>query len=54
MLKLVKYRIIFVKREYEASFFEHEDVIDDNLDGSALWAWILMLRLSLWPRTMRP
>ena len=39
MLKLIKYRVLFVKREYESAFFEHEDVIDDNLDGGALTAW---------------
>lgn len=39
MLKLVKYRVLFVKREYETSFFEHEDVIEDNLDAGALTAW---------------
>jgi hypothetical protein len=39
MLKLVKYRVLFVKREYETAFYEHEDVIEDNLDGSALTAW---------------
>jgi hypothetical protein len=39
MLKRVKYRVLFVKREYEASFYENEDVIDDNFDGSALIAW---------------
>jgi hypothetical protein len=39
MLKLVKYRVLFVKREYETAFFEHEDVIEDNLDASALTAW---------------
>lgn len=39
MLKLVKYRVLFVKREYEVAFYEHEDVIEDNLDGSALTAW---------------
>jgi len=39
MLKLVKYRVLFVKREYETAFYEQEDVIEDNLDGSALTAW---------------
>jgi hypothetical protein len=39
MLKLVKFRVLFVKREYEAAFFEREDVIEDNLDGGGLTAW---------------
>ena len=39
MLKLVKYRVLFVKREYETSFGDDVDVIDDNLDGAALTAW---------------
>ena len=39
MLKLVRYKILFVKRGYEHAFPEQEDLIPDNIDGSAFTAW---------------
>jgi hypothetical protein len=39
MLKLVRYKILFVKREYEHAFPEKEDLVSDNMDGSAFTAW---------------
>jgi hypothetical protein len=39
MLKLVRYKILFVKREYEHAFSEKEDLVSDNMDGSAFTAW---------------
>ena len=39
MLKLVRYKILFVKREYEHAFPEQEDLVSDNMDGSAFTAW---------------
>jgi hypothetical protein len=39
MLKLVRYKILFVRREYEAAFPEQEDIVSDNLDGDAFSAW---------------
>ena len=39
MLKLVRYKILFVKREYEHAFPEAEDLVADNMDGSAFTAW---------------
>ncbi len=39
MLKLVRYKILFVKREYEHAFPEREDLVHDNLDGNAFTAW---------------
>ena len=39
MLKLVRYKVLFVKREYEHAFAEREDLVSDNLDGSAFTAW---------------
>jgi hypothetical protein len=39
MLKLVRYKVLFVKREYEHAFPEHEDLVPDNMDGSAFTAW---------------
>jgi hypothetical protein len=39
MLKLVRYKILFVKREYEHAFPEKEDLVSDNMDGAAFTAW---------------
>src|SRR6266404_811713 len=39
MLKLVRYKILFVRREYEYAFPEQEDLVSDNMDGSAFTAW---------------
>jgi hypothetical protein len=39
MLKLVRSKILFVKREYEVAFREHEDLVSDNMDGTAFTAW---------------
>ena len=39
MLKLVRYKVLFVKREYEHAFDEEEDLVSENMDGSAFTAW---------------
>ena len=39
MLKLVQYRILFVKREYEHVFGEAEEMVHDNMDGTAFVGW---------------
>lgn len=39
MLKLVRYKILFVKRDYEHAFPEREELVSDNIDGSAFTAW---------------
>ena len=39
MLKLVRYKVLFVKREYEHAFPEQEDLVSDNMDGAAFTAW---------------
>jgi len=39
MLKLVRYKVLFVRREYEVAFPEKEDLVSDNMDGSAFTAW---------------
>jgi len=39
MLKLVRYKILFVKRGYEHAFGEEESLVSDNMDGSAFTAW---------------
>ena len=38
-LKLVRYKILFVKREYEVAFTEQEDLVYDNMDGTSFAAW---------------
>src|SRR5260221_3956113 len=39
LLKLVRYKILFVRREYEVAFPEQEDIVSDNMDGDAFSAW---------------
>ncbi|HKD14883.1 MAG TPA: hypothetical protein VKE71_10075 [Candidatus Angelobacter sp.] len=39
MLKLVRYKILFVKRDYEWAFQEREALVHDNMDGNAFTAW---------------
>ena len=39
MLKLVRYKILFVKRDHEHAFPEQEELVSDNMDGSAFTAW---------------
>ena len=39
MLKLVRYKILFVKREYEHAFPEREDLVSENMDTGAFTAW---------------
>jgi hypothetical protein len=39
MLKLVRYKILFVKRDYEAAFPEQEELVYDNMTDSAFTAW---------------
>src|SRR6267154_4843806 len=39
MLKLVRYKILFVRREYEVAFPEREDIVSENMDGDSFAAW---------------
>jgi len=39
MLKLVRYKILFVKRDLEHAFPEHEELVSDNMEPSAYAAW---------------
>lgn len=39
MLKLVRFKILFVKRDYEYAFPEQEQLVWDNIDGAAFTAW---------------
>ena len=38
-LKLVRFKILFIKRDYEHAFPEQEELVYDNLDGAAFTAW---------------
>jgi hypothetical protein len=38
-LKLVRYKILFVKRDYETAFPEREDLVYDNMTAEAFTAW---------------
>jgi hypothetical protein len=39
MLKLVRYKILFVKRDYEYAFPEKEELVSENTDASGYTAW---------------
>ena len=39
MLKLVRFKILFVKRDYEVAFPEEEDLVSDNISGADFSAW---------------
>lgn len=39
LLKLVRYRVLFVKREYEHAFDSSQELVADNLDGTAFAGW---------------
>jgi hypothetical protein len=38
-LKLVRYKILFVKRDYETAFSEREELVSDNMTAEAFTAW---------------
>ncbi len=38
-LKLVRYKVLFVKRDYECAFPEQEELVSENMDGAAFTAW---------------
>jgi hypothetical protein len=39
MLKLVRYKILFIRRDYEYAFPEKEELVYDNMTDSAFTAW---------------
>jgi hypothetical protein len=39
MLKLVRYKILFIKRDYEVAFPEQEELVHDNMSDAAFTAW---------------
>jgi len=38
-LKLVRYKILFIKRDYETAFPEHEELVSDSMDDTGYTAW---------------
>lgn len=38
-LKLVRYKVLFIKRDYEHAFPEDEALVSDNMDGGSFTAW---------------
>jgi hypothetical protein len=38
-LKLVRYKILFIKRDYEAAFPEREELVSDSMDATGYTAW---------------
>jgi hypothetical protein len=38
-LKLVRYKILFIKRDYEVAFPEVEELVSDSMDDTAYTAW---------------
>lgn len=38
-LKLVRYKILFIKRDYEHAFREHEELVSDSMTDTAYTAW---------------
>jgi hypothetical protein len=39
MLKLVRYKILFIKRDFEYAFPEQEELVFDNISGEDFTAW---------------
>jgi hypothetical protein len=39
MLKLIRYKILFVKRDYEHAFPEEEELVSENTDAAGYTAW---------------
>ena len=38
-LKLVRYKILFIKRDFEYAFPEREELVHDEMDGQAFASW---------------
>ncbi len=38
-LKLVRYKILFIKRDYETAFPEAEELVSDSMDDTGYTAW---------------
>lgn len=39
MLKLVRYKVLFVKRDYEHVFYEKEELVHENIDAADYTGW---------------
>jgi hypothetical protein len=56
MLKLVRYKILFVKRDYEHALHQDEELVSDNINGADFTAWKIaqfIQKLSRKPREVR-
>jgi hypothetical protein len=53
-LKLVRYKILFVKRGFEVAFPEQEDLIADDLTPEAFTAWKVAQFIQSLPNIKRP
>lgn len=54
MLKLVRYKILFIKRDYEWAFREEEELVWDNMTDTAFTAWKVAEFIQRLRRTPRP
>lgn len=54
MLKLVRYKILFIKRDYEYAFPEQEELVYDNMTDSAFTAWKIAEFIQALDRTEVP
>jgi hypothetical protein len=54
MLKLVRYKILFVKRDYEYAFPEKEELVSENTDAAGYTAWKIAEFIQDLPKTPIP
>ena len=54
MLKLVRFKILFVKRDYEVAFPEQEELVSDNMTETAYTAWKIAEFIQHLKRTESP
>jgi hypothetical protein len=53
-LKLVRYKILFVKRDYEYAFPEKEELVSENTDAAGYTAWKIAEFIQDLPKTPIP
>jgi hypothetical protein len=54
MLKLVRYKVLFVKRDYEWAFPEKEELVSENTDAAGYTAWKIAEFIQDLPKTQIP
>lgn len=54
MLKLVRYKVLFVKRDYEQAFPEKEELVSENTDAAGYTAWKIAEFIQDLPNTEIP